>query len=226
MFAHGTHTAEACRRGDVLALEQLLTAGPIDGPVAESPTSLLSLAAAGTAQGAEGVVAFLLARGAAADALDSSGRTPLHWAMVAHASQDAADDRALAVIDRLQAALPFERRWPRTGAGLPFLHAAAGRNSIGLVRALLARGVPLEETDADGNTALHFCYRWQQAKAGAALLPLWPEPPLNHARMLPEDVLWKEVRRGTLSRTQAEQFLLEILLAPDRTAMPTGRKRF
>ena len=175
----------ACAAGAASAVQLLLADASVDVSAPDDAGALpLHVLASSAPASAAPLVAALLARGAAVDATDKDGATPLLLAA------GRADGEAL-VLPLLDAGAEVSARSVKSKRTA--LHAAAGAGCEAVVAALLARGAEPEAADADGATPLHAaaaCAVPDAASACVAALLAAPASPLSRdsAGRAPADV--------------------------------------
>lgn len=141
---HGLWFLEAASTNDLQQLQEMLSEGLVNPTIADLSGRTAAHAAA--AAGAEAALAFLLQRGAPADAATKrGGGRPLHLA---------AARGHVACVDLLLRACANAS--VADSSGKTPLHEAAWQGHVGCVERLLAAGVPLEVGDAWGRTPLHW----------------------------------------------------------------------
>ena len=154
--AHGLTPLHHAARGPIV---------PGFAPDAPPPLPLEILA------GGRATIAVLLAHGAAIEAHDEAGLTPLHHA---------ASTGNLPALAALLAAKADPRATNKMGA-TP-LHWAATRGRTEAVTTLIAARAPLDLADAEGQTALHLAVVAGHLAAARALLDAGANPNLENQR--------------------------------------------
>ena len=125
------------------------------------------------------VMQHLLGAGAALDAPNSMGSTPLHWA----AERGFLVSAGLLI--QANARLDLKSRF----GGSTALHRAAGAGHAEVIRALAAAGAPLAARDDAGYTPLHWAAEFGQVASASALVEAGaPLDMLDRVGLTPHDV--------------------------------------
>ena len=112
------------------------------------------------------VVKLLLEKGATADAVDSRGWTPLHYASYC----DSEDQNCAAVVDAIVAQKPSIDVNALDNAGLTPLHLASKRGKADAVKRLLNHGANVLARDQSEYTPLHWACQTGHEKVVAEIL--------------------------------------------------------